>query len=116
MKRFLCFVILLIGVAAAIVIAARLREGPTILPAGGPPGEDDGEAAGQTEVPAPGEAEDLAKVWGIGPVFRARLAEAGITTFAGLAAADPQVVVVATGVPPARAADWIAQAAALAAR
>jgi predicted flap endonuclease-1-like 5' DNA nuclease len=107
-KRFLCFVFLLIGVAAAIVIAARLREGPTLLPAGGLPGEDDGEP--------PGEAEDLAEVRGIGPVFRARLTEAGITTFAGLAAADPEVVVAATGVPPARAADWISQAAALAAR
>lgn len=116
MKRFLCFVILLIGVAAAVVIAARLRERLTVPPAAGLPGEGEGEPSAEAEVPPPAEADDLAEVRGIGPVFRARLTEAGLATFTELAAADPEAVVAATGVPPARAADWIAQAAALAAR
>ncbi len=111
MKRFLCFVILLLAVAAAVVAASRLRERRAILPAArSAEGED--EPAGAGETPTPAEADDLAEVSGIGPVYRARLADAGITTFARLAAADPDAVVAATGVPPARAADWIAQAAA----
>ncbi len=116
MKRFLCFVILLIGLVAVAVIASRLRERCPLSPSAGLPEEDGGEPAQAPDSLAPTAAEDLARVWGIGPVYRARLAEAGIATFADLAAADPAVVITATGVPPARAADWIAQAAALAAR
>ena len=73
---------------------------------------------GPTPAPAarPAPADDLAEVWGIGPVFRGRLAAAGISTFAALAASDAALVVAATGVPEERAADWIAQAAALGAR
>ena len=112
MKRFLCFVILLLAVAAAVVVASRLRERPAVQPAARRPEEGDDEPAGAGETPTPAEADDLAEVSGIGPVYRARLADAGITTFARLAAADPDAVVAATGVPPARAADWIAQAAA----
>jgi predicted flap endonuclease-1-like 5' DNA nuclease len=115
-KRFLCFVILLLTVAAAVVIASRLRERPAVLPAAHLPEEGEDEPAGAGEAPAPAEADDLAEVSGIGPVYRARLAEAGITTFARLAAADPDAVIAATGVPPARAAYWIAQAAARGAR
>jgi len=111
-KRFLCFVILLLAVAAAVVIASRLRERPAVLPAARRPEEGEDEPAGAGEAHTLAVADDLAEVWGIGPVYRARLAEAGITTFARLAAADPDAVVAATGVPPARAADWIAQAAA----
>ena len=116
MKRFICLLILLLGVAAAAVIVSRLREQPAALPSAVPPEEGEAEPAGGTETPDPAPADDLAEVWGIGPVFRARLAEAGITTFAQLAATDPEAVMAATGVPPARAAAWIAQAAERAAR
>jgi len=109
-KRFLCFVILLLGAVAAAVIACRRRGCRAGLSE-----EDEDEPTGRAEAPAPAAAEDLAQVWGIGPVYRARLAEAGITTFAQLAAAGSDAVVAATGVPPARATDWIAQAAAHAA-
>jgi len=115
-KRFLCFVILLLGVAAAVVIAARLRERPAVLPAAGLPEEDEEEQAGGEKAPAPAEPEDLAEVRGIGPVYRSRLAQIGVATFAQLADADPDAVVAATGVLPSRAADWIAQAAGRAAR
>lgn len=100
MKVLLRIALLLIALAAAAALISRLRER-------------------QKAAPAPPEllaADDLAVVSGIGPVFRSRLAEAGITTFARLAAADPAAVVEATGVTPRRAADWIAQAATLAGR
>ena len=112
MKRFLCFVILMLAVAAAVVVASRLRERPAVLPAARRPEEGEDEPAGTGETPTPATTDDLAEVSGIGPVYRARLADAGITTFARLAAADPDAVIAATGVLPARAADWIAQAAA----
>jgi len=114
--RFLRFVILLIGLVALVVIASRLRERLAVPPAAGLPEEDAGQPTGEAEASAPTAAEDLAQVRGIGPVYRTRLAEAGITTFAALAAADPVFVAATTGVPPGRAADWIAQAAALAPR
>lgn len=60
-----------------------------------------------------GDGDDLSEVKGIGPVYRARLQEAGITTFAALASADASTLAVQTGVSPDRAADWIDQAAAL---
>jgi large subunit ribosomal protein L21 len=94
-KLLLRIALLLIAIAAAAAIVCRLRG---------------------REVPAPADPEDLAVVSGIGPVYRSRLAEAGITTFAELAAADPPTIIDATGVTPDRAADWIAQAAALAGR
>lgn len=115
MKRFLCLVILLLAVAAAVVAASRFRERRAILPFPRPDAEED-EPAGSGEAPAPAEPDDLTEVSGIGPVYRARLAEAGVTTFAGLSAADPDTLSAAAGVPAARAADWIAQAAARAAR
>lgn len=107
MKKLLRF-LLVLGVLAGLAAAAsRIRERLAVpLPLGSP--------AGPTPAPAP--ADDLAVVKGIGPVNSARLAEAGIATFRALAGAPLDAVVAATGVPPGRAADWIAQAAALAAR
>jgi predicted flap endonuclease-1-like 5' DNA nuclease len=70
--------------------------------------------------PAPGEPphvpDDLSEVKGIGPVYRARLTEAGMATFAALATADPATVAGHAGVTERMAADWIAQASALARR
>ena len=63
----------------------------------------------------PGPVDDLSEVKGIGPVYSGRLAEAGITTFAGLAGADAADGAEATGVTEDQAADWIAQASGLAA-
>jgi predicted flap endonuclease-1-like 5' DNA nuclease len=58
--------------------------------------------------------DDLSEVTGIGPVYRARLEEAGIGSFAALAAADPESVAEAAEVAVDRAQDWIEQAAGLA--
>ena len=114
MKRLVRLLIVLAVLAAIVAVVSRLRERSATAPEAGLPGVEPRSSA--TPAGAPDEPDDLAKVWGIGPVYRARLADAGITTFADLAAADPAAVVEATGIPPNRAADWIAQAAALAGR
>lgn len=57
-------------------------------------------------------ADDLTELLGIGPVFATRLAQAGIATFAELAASTPGRVMEATGVTEAKANDWIEQATA----
>jgi predicted flap endonuclease-1-like 5' DNA nuclease len=125
MRRFLRFLLFAAILAGAAVLVTRIRErlaAPVPLGSAGT-----GAAAVPAEAePSPGPTtapdarlaptDDLAEVWGIGPVFRGRLAAAGISTFAALAAADPALVADAAGVPEERAADWIAQAAARGAR
>jgi len=113
-KRLLRFLIVLAVLAAIAAVVSRLRERSAATPEAGLPGVEPRSSAAPAG--APDEPDDLTRVWGIGPVYCARLADAGLTTFAGLAAADPAAVVEATGIPPNRAADWIAQAAALAGR
>jgi len=58
--------------------------------------------------------DDLADIKGIGPVFRARLADEGITTFAGLAAGESARLADAIGASEAQLADWASQATELA--
>jgi predicted flap endonuclease-1-like 5' DNA nuclease len=59
--------------------------------------------------------DDLSLVKGIGPVYRARLEEAGIRTFAGLTAAAAAAVAEAAQVAEEKAVDWITQASRLSA-
>jgi len=61
--------------------------------------------------PAP-PGDDLERIRGIGPVFAARLRQAGITTFAQLAAADPEELAAIVNLPAERVVedDWIGQA------
>ena len=122
MRRLLRFLLFAAVLAGAAVLVARIRErlaAPVPLGSAGAEAADPAEAE-PTPAPAPtpaplAPADDLAELWGIGPVFRGRLATAGITTFAALAASDPAVVAAAAGVPEERAAGWIAEAAARAA-
>ncbi len=58
----------------------------------------------------PEDADDLSAVKGIGPVYRARLEQAGITTFRGLASSSPQSVAEAAEVSLDRAEEWVQQA------
>ena len=58
-------------------------------------------------------ADDLSQVKGIGPVYKARLLEGGITGFADLAGATPDQIAEIAGVGPDTAADWVKQASAL---
>ena len=124
MKRLLRFLLFAAVLAGAAVLVARIRErlaAPVPLGLAGPEAAPAAPALEEpppapASIPAPlAPADDLAEVWGIGPVFRGRLATAGITTFAALAASDPAVVAAAAGVPEERAAGWIAEAAARAA-
>jgi predicted flap endonuclease-1-like 5' DNA nuclease len=65
---------------------------------------------------ASGESDaDLIDIKGIGPVYRQRLAKAGIDSFDELVEAGPAKVATVTGVEEAAASDWIAQAITLAA-
>ena len=59
------------------------------------------------------DADDLAAIRGIGPVFKARLAGAGISRFDELAAASPDRLADIAGVPEPRAREWIDQARSL---
>lgn len=54
--------------------------------------------------------DDLELINGIGPVYSSKLAEIGITTFSGLAAASAAEVVGKLGIAESRVVDWIDQA------
>jgi predicted flap endonuclease-1-like 5' DNA nuclease len=54
--------------------------------------------------------DDLTVVVGIGPAYRDRLAAAGITTLADLAAADPEHLADHVGAGAGVVADWVEQA------
>lgn len=65
-------------------------------------------------VPTPATGgDDLSRVKGIGPVYRARLEQAGIGTFDAMIQAGTAAVAEAAGITDERAADWLAQAATL---
>lgn len=60
-----------------------------------------------------GDADDLSAIRGIGPVFKARLAAAGISRFDELTATAPERLAEIAGVPLARADEWVEQARSL---
>lgn len=90
----------LLGPENALVSPA---EAPAFRVASGPP------TAVQTA------DDDLSHVKGIGPVYRARLQQAGIATFAALSSASATEVAATAEVAAEKSADWIRQAADLAA-
>ena len=51
--------------------------------------------------------DDLSEISGIGPVYKTRLAEAGITSFAGLAKADATEIAEQIQAPVSRIQAWI---------
>jgi predicted flap endonuclease-1-like 5' DNA nuclease len=57
--------------------------------------------------PEPAGDDDLSAISGIGPVYRTRLADAGITSFAALAAADASEVAEQIEAPVSRVQAWI---------
>lgn len=57
--------------------------------------------------------DDLTAISGIGPVYAGRLRDAGITSFADLAAAGATRLAEVTGATEARATEWVTAAAAL---
>ena len=115
MRKLIKLVGLAVGAGAvAYLMKGRLvpvPEGPTEEPPTSrvAPAAQPGDAPGD-----PHDGDDLTEVKGIGPVYAERLAQSGITTFAGLAATDAAVVAEAAGVTEDRAADWTSHAAQLA--
>jgi predicted flap endonuclease-1-like 5' DNA nuclease len=55
----------------------------------------------------PGEPDDLSTIKGIGPVYRTRLEEAGIVSFAALATADAVTLAEQVEAPASRVQAWI---------
>jgi polyhydroxyalkanoate synthase len=99
--------VVVIAVATGLVLLLKSRiSGPPRIPLDEP---------SPFRAPEPETADDLSEVKGIGPVYRSRLADAGIVTFAQLASADPQTVAGHAAVSERAAADWITQASELAA-
>jgi len=120
MKRLAKTLLRLTGLALGLAAAGwALRE--RLLPAPAIPDEPPPRFRGVTPPPpappatdpspspAP-EPDDLTAIRGIGPVYAERLAAAGITRFAELAAADAAALAAHCGVGPATAAAWIDRA------
>ena len=110
MKRVTKITGIVVGVGAAMAAVAWMLKDrltrPTPLPEEAPP---------TFRVPPPPaaarpDADDLASIRGIGPVFKARLAAAGISRFDELGRSDPDRIAEIVGVPAERAAEWIEQA------
>lgn len=108
MKKLLKLTGLFAGLGAALwlmrdrlisVALPREPEPPTFRVGPGP------------ELPQTGD--DLTRIDGIGPVFSARLHQAGVTTFGRLAAQDPTELAEQVGATPTQVESWIDQAAEL---
>jgi len=57
------------------------------------------------------QQDDLTIIKGIGPVYAARLEEAGITSLVGLGDADAKTLAAVINIPADRVGDWIKEAA-----
>jgi predicted flap endonuclease-1-like 5' DNA nuclease len=113
MKRFLR-VLLPAAVVAGLVWFLRERLVPVPQPPdpSPPPFRTTPPKTGQRAA-SPGAAavaDDLTEVKGIGPIYRSRLADVGVTTFAGLAGADAGELSAAIGVSDQQIEDWQRQA------
>jgi predicted flap endonuclease-1-like 5' DNA nuclease len=114
MKKLLRLALLL-GILWTILWVTRDRLLPAPPPpAAHPPPFRHPEPAQATTAPAPVEAtdepDDLSAIKGIGPVYKTRLAEMGITTFSGLLGADSEAVAETLDVGVASVVDWKTQA------
>lgn len=117
MRRISRFGGYLVGVAAGVAALAWLVKDRILGPEAAPVTPDDAPAfrvaPEPSETPAM-DGDDLTSIVGIGPVYRARLAQAGFSTFSAVAEADASEVAAAADVTADRAQDWCDQAARLA--
>jgi predicted flap endonuclease-1-like 5' DNA nuclease len=98
-------IIVTVAVLVAIVWLTRER----MLPA--PQVADESLPRYRSTPPPPQqEPDDLTEIKGIGPVFAARLEEAGIRSFRGLSEVDAVTVATAVGTSEANVARWISGA------
>lgn len=114
MKRFTKVAGMVVGAGAAVAAVVWMVRDRMVRP------RPDAEApqppvfrVSPPEAPSRGDADDLAAIRGIGPVFKARLATAGIFRFEELADQSPDRLAEVAGVPQARAREWIDQARSL---
>lgn len=114
MRRITKLGSLFIGIAAGAAAVAWVIKDRLLGPEAAPLGPDEAPSFRVAPSDAPYEpaagGDDLSEVKGIGPVYRARLEEAGITTFGGLVDAGADRVADAAQVSEDRARDWLAQA------
>jgi len=119
------FLWFLLGWLVDIMLGPMFRgtpEGVDVITVDDPPAKANGASAkadGKTtkttkKAPAKAaESNDLTRIQGIGPTYERRLKDAGITTFAQLAATSPEKLVEITKLQRWQAAnpvDWIKQA------
>jgi predicted flap endonuclease-1-like 5' DNA nuclease len=102
------------GVAAVLWLMRDKLAGPTAAPVTAADAPAFRVPPSPAKRPTAASVDDLSEVNGIGPVYRARLEQAGIGSFDALAAADAEVVAESAQVAIDRAQDWIEQAAGLA--
>jgi predicted flap endonuclease-1-like 5' DNA nuclease len=103
-RRLLILAMLTVAIVALARLLRSSRPGPAADRSDGSDGPPDGGHS---------DDRDLTLVKGIGPVYRERLAGAGIVSPADLCRADPAQVAAVAGVPESRARNWITQATAL---
>lgn len=112
MKRLARFGGMLIGIGAGMVGLLWLLKDRLMGPEAVPVTPEEAprfRVAPATQVTADSQ-DDLSQVKGIGPVFRARLGEAGVSTFADLARADAEALATRIDVAASRVDDWVDQA------
>jgi len=102
------------GVAAVVWLVKDRLLGPETVPVRAEDTPAFRVAPGPPSRPSASD-DDLSEVKGIGPVYRARLEQAGITSFSALALATTAEVASAAEIPTDKAEDWIRQASGLSA-
>jgi predicted flap endonuclease-1-like 5' DNA nuclease len=91
------------GAVAAIAWLLKDRAaGPAPAAAPAPP-----PLPARTPPTPPGEPDDLSAIKGIGPTYRSRLEQAGITSFGTLATADASALAEKVQAPVSRVQAWI---------
>ena len=111
MKRLARVGGVLVGIGAGVVAALWLLKDKITGPAPAPvqPADAPRFRVAPPTAPAAG-GDDLTRVKGIGPVYSARLADVGISSFADLAGADPATVAERVDAAETQVAGWISQA------
>lgn len=118
MKKLLKFVVFVGALAGAAWALRDQLMPPPQTPTGSPPAfrtsPPSSTPAPRAERLEPEVGDDLTRVSGVGPVRMGLLSEAGISSFAQLAAADAAELAEQLGVAISQTSDWINQAADLA--
>ncbi|MFQ5947381.1 MAG: helix-hairpin-helix domain-containing protein [Acidimicrobiia bacterium] len=116
MKKLLRIFGVIAGIGFVVWLARDRLAGP--VPVEAPTGDIPRfRAPPPAQEPAPGTGaatDDLSVIKGIGPVYQERLAEAGITSLAGLAAADPVELAGRLDLAESRVRRWVGEAKPLA--